>query len=807
MPTINTTGLVGYRLSPISLSGTLSGTSSFAPYFTSTAYASDLLPTPLTEEGVYSFEIVRDSRWNNDGSYLTALGTVTHPDGSTRPLVGRLNTFMGGIIFSDSAFDFGADDRISTSFDSYLNVGNFAPDNSADIGKKFSFSVTAVTVPFSLIPSASSIAEGASVVFKVTALASISPGTLVNYSILGISASDTSASLTGSTRINTEGVATITVPLLEDEINEGNETLTFTVGGIDSRVTVLDTSKAPASYTLVPNKAQFSEGENAVFTLTVTNVLQGTKLPYTITGVSAEDVVGGLSGTTTVGPYGSALITVPLVADYFTEGSETITVTVKNTSASATVLDTSKTQILTSPVQFTANNHYYALLKGHSSWLSALNAAASESYRGLGGYLATVTSAAEDTFIYNSVITPLSLPITDGYSIGLGATDAAVEGAWRWATGPEAGQVLVYQHWLSGQPDSGTRQNYLSYALGSSFWEDMYPDASVDPQGYAGFVVEFGGLPASYVITPSASAIEEGQSITFTIDTKNVEWGQSISYSLSNNGVSVQDLSAGSMSGSVQVLQKGLDGTASVSFTLAKDLLTEGSETLTFNVGGVSSQVIVKDASLSTAASLAVGTLGKDSFNWSAASSFKSFSGDLGLDTLSVAGNKKSFTFTSSSITDRSTSNKASLDSIERLKFTDGHVALDTSSDGNAGKALLMLGAVLGKESVKTPALVGLAIGLYDLGTLPSSSIASTALAAVLGENPTDTSVVNLLYKNLTGVTPDPVSLSLYTSLIKAGVLTQSSLAQMAADNDLNKANINLVGLMQDGVDFIPSLI
>jgi hypothetical protein len=136
MSSTNTTGLFGYRISPIILSGNLSGTSSFAPFFTSTAYSSDLLPTPLTEVGVYSFEFVRDSRWNNDGSYLTALGTVTHPDGSEWPLIGRLNTAMGGIIFSDSAFDFGPNDRITTTFDTYLSVGNFAPANSADVGKR-----------------------------------------------------------------------------------------------------------------------------------------------------------------------------------------------------------------------------------------------------------------------------------------------------------------------------------------------------------------------------------------------------------------------------------------------------------------------------------------------------------------------------------------------------------------------------------------------------------------------------------------------------------------------------------------------
>lgn len=807
MPTSTTSGLVGYSLSPITLSGTLTGTSGYSPYFTSTAYDKDLKPTPLTEVGVYSFEIVRDNRWNNDGSYLTAIGTVTHPDGSTRPLIGRLNTYMGGIIFSDSAFDFGPNDRISTSFDPYLNVGNFAPANSADIGKKFSFTVSAVTLPIAVVPNASSVSEGNSAVFTVTALASISPGTVINYSISGINAADSSASLTGSTRINTDGVAVITVPLLEDDLTEGNETLTVTVGDVATSVLVMDTSRAVPSYALAPNKNLFMEGENALFTLTTTNVLQGTSVPYTLTGISANDVLGGLTGTAIVGPYGSATITVPLVADRLSEGSETLTVTAQNISASATVLDTSKTQTLTSPTKLVSNNHYYAFMKGPNSWQGALDAAATESFRGLGGYLATITSAVEDNFIYSYILAPLALPSTSGNSVGLGASDAAVEGTWRWAAGPESGQVLIYKHWLSGQPDSGTRQNYLAYALGNTAWEDVYADDSISPDAFAGFVVEFGGLPASYVVTPSAISIEEGQSITFTIDTQNVEWGQSINYTVSNTGVSIQDFSAGSMSGSAVVSQKGLDGTASVTFTLAKDMLTEGSETLTFNVGGVSSQVIVKDASLAIAANTAVGTAGKDNFVWAPSSGLQSFVGGFGVDTLSVSGIKKNFSFSNSSLSDKTTSAKINLDSIERLKFADTNVALDTAADNNAGQALLMLGAVLGKDAVKNPTLVGLGIGLYDLGTLPTTIIAKTALTAVLGDNPSDTAVVNLLYKNLTGVLPDAVSLSFYTSLLKAGVLTQSDLAQMAAESDLNKANINLVGFVQDGVDYVLSLI
>lgn len=96
-------------------------------------------------------------------------------------------------------------------------------------------------------------------------------------------------------------------------------------------------------FALTPNASQVSEGDVATFTLTTTNVEAGTDVDYTITGVSASDVVGGLTGTATVGAGGTASITVPIVADELTEGSETLTLSLDNgqASASTVVLDTS----------------------------------------------------------------------------------------------------------------------------------------------------------------------------------------------------------------------------------------------------------------------------------------------------------------------------------------------------------------------------------------------------------------------------------------------------------------------------------
>ena len=96
-----------------------------------------------------------------------------------------------------------------------------------------------------------------------------------------------------------------------------------------------------ATYAVYAGSSSVNEGSTATFTLTTTNVTAGTVVPYTISGVTSADIVGGaLSGNATVGANGQATITVALAADNLTEGSETLTVTAGGASASTLVNDT-----------------------------------------------------------------------------------------------------------------------------------------------------------------------------------------------------------------------------------------------------------------------------------------------------------------------------------------------------------------------------------------------------------------------------------------------------------------------------------
>jgi hypothetical protein len=309
---------INYSVSNLSLSGTLSGTSAVTPTFFHYLANGSKETVSILTAGTYSFEVVNDSRWNNDGSYLTALGKITYPDGSSTQLVGRLNTYMGGILFSNGDFDFSSNDVVSESFNQFLTVGKFAPGSYADIGKKFTFTVAATNPTYTITPLSPSVNEGSSITFTVDTK-SIKWGSSIPYTLSGISAADVlGSSLSGNAVVNSSGVATISVTLLNDSLTEGAETLTVTAGGATASTLVNDTSKALPTYSLSSSSSSVNEGSTATFTLTTTKVASGTSVPYTLSGINPSDVSGGLlMGNALVNSSGVATISVTLLNDWW----------------------------------------------------------------------------------------------------------------------------------------------------------------------------------------------------------------------------------------------------------------------------------------------------------------------------------------------------------------------------------------------------------------------------------------------------------------------------------------------------------
>ena len=303
-------------------------------------------------------------------------------------------------------------------------------------------------------------------------------------------------------------------------------------------------------------------------------------------------------------------------------------------------------------------------------------------------------------------------------------------------------------------------------------------------------------VTAIYSLTSNSTSVNEGSTATFTLKTTNVATGTVVNYTLS--GVSAADV-IGGLTGSTTV---GNNGLATIAVAIVADNLTEGNEVMTLALQGQSATIIINDTSPSPTASGS-----GQQYAWNATSD-TTITGTTGIDTLNVSGYRSDVIINKlgavSNLTHKVTKSTASTLSVERIKFLDVSVALDL--DGAAGNAVQMLGAVMGKDSLSNKSLVGIAISIFDQAKMSPTQIARLALDAVLGENPSHKAVVDLLYKNLMGISPDALSETLYVGMIKNGAYTQESITLMATTLDINKTNINLLGLSQTGVEYTPSL-
>jgi len=63
---------------------------------------------------------------------------------------------------------------------------------------------------------------------------------------------------------------------------------------------------------------------------------------------------------------------------------------------------------------------------------------------------------------------------------------------------------------------------------------------------------------------------------------------------------------------------------------------------------------------------------------------------------------------------------------------------------------------------------------------------------------------VELLFTNVVGRAPSDAERSPFVDLLTNNAYTVAGLGVLAADTDINVANINLVGLAQQGLDYVP---
>jgi hypothetical protein len=223
------------------------------------------------------------------------------------------------------------------------------------------------TIP--VTASAADVLEGASATFTVDLAARVATDaysvkidlagtggatTPADYAALALSASSGAGwSFNAATGVLTAaagatGSAVFTSAIATDALVETGEGITVTLSAPVGTGLVLDTAKTIASstisdpaaaYTLTAGATSVNEGASATFNLVTELSEAGKTVAYTLSGITAADVTGGLTGSVVVGADGKAVITIAIVADALTENTqETLTVTLNGKPATASIL-------------------------------------------------------------------------------------------------------------------------------------------------------------------------------------------------------------------------------------------------------------------------------------------------------------------------------------------------------------------------------------------------------------------------------------------------------------------------------------
>lgn len=135
---------------------------------------------------------------------------------------------------------------------------------------------------------------------------------------------------------------------------------------------------------------------------------------------------------------------------------------------------------------------------------------------------------------------------------------------------------------------------------------------------------------------------------------------------------------------------------------------------------------------------------------------------------------------------------------VERLVFEDTSIALDIDREQIGGQAVLALGALIGPSSIKDPAVVGLVIGLLDDG-MSFDELAVAAIEALSLQS--NDALVTTLWTNIVGAAPSGSDKASVIALLDSGT-TPTELIRLAAYNEANESNVDLVGLAQKGLAY-----
>jgi large repetitive protein len=241
------------------------------------------------------------------------------------------------------------------------------------------------------------------------------------------------------------------------------------------------------------------------------------------------------------------------------------------------------------------NGHYYKIVDGNFSWEQAADAATAE-----GGYLATITSANEQSFIQNMQDFSQAGYVPYAW---IGASDRTTEGSWQWVTGPEAGTVFWtgadngtssgYQNWGVGEPNdwNGGEDYGQIFPVFGGQWNDGTGSAAEEgqTQDYTGYVAEWSrsGVWEDEVKTFSTSLLTANDSDpdgdTLTVQSVSLTSAKGAAVTLNADGTVSYDPRA---SEEIQGLAAGESTQDTFTYTVTDGKGETSTATVTITVNG-----------------------------------------------------------------------------------------------------------------------------------------------------------------------------------------------------------------------------
>jgi Ca2+-binding RTX toxin-like protein len=317
--------------------------------------------------------------------------------------------------------------------------------------------------------------------------------------------------------------------------------------------------------------------------------------------------------------------------------------------------------------------------------------------------------------------------------------------------------------------------------------------------GFSSTAPGYNNISIAYNVTIELAIAGNGGATIYANGSGNVITGGAGS-DVIYEGASSDQITGGGGSDTV-VFGKALSAYAFSGSTGTLSVSGEGSDTL---AGIAKLQFSDTTIQLSNFASVVSGTTGNDALT--AAAGNQLISGGAGIDTVTLSGKLASYklTPTGSGITLSDLSGSGGTDllaGVERLKFSDGSLALDTV--GAAGSVYRIYSAMFNRAP--DDAGLGFWIKALDSGAKPvdisQGFINSAEFVSLYGANASDETFVKALYNNVLHRNPDEGGMAFWVNALHSGGTRSETLVGFSDSAE----NIDVMShIIPVGVPYVP---